>query len=200
LNPTPDPGGQVAPLREALDRVVANAEFLEHRIEELLSLARAENGELTLDEQTVDLGQIVAAAGQAVSAYARSLDVGLELGMSDAPLTVRGDARWLQQALVAMLDNGVKFSPIGGKVSLAMTSDDSTASIAISDEGAGIPAGDLPRIFDAYYQAETGRERGGSGLGLALARWIIERHGGSIAASNAPGGGCVMTITLPRAS
>jgi signal transduction histidine kinase len=199
LNPTPDPGGQVAPLREALDRVVANAEFLEHRIEELLSLARAENGELQLDAAILDLRQIVEGARQAASAYARSLDVALDFSVPDVPVLVRGDARWLQQALVAILDNGVKFSPIDGTVSLAIESDDATVSIAIGDQGAGIPPGDLPRIFDAYYQTETGRERGGTGLGLALARWIIERHGGTIGAGNAAGGGCVMTIVLPRA-
>jgi signal transduction histidine kinase len=193
-----DPGGRIEPLRDALDRVVANAEFLEHRIEELLSLARAENGELQLDMQTLDLGRIVEGARQATAAYARSLDVALDYAAPDLPLMVRGDARWLQQALVAMLDNGVKFSPIGGKVSLAMRGDESGATISIGDQGAGIPAGELPRIFDAYYQTETGRERGGTGLGLALARWIIERHGGSIGAGNAPTGGCVMTIVLPR--
>ena len=192
-----DPGGQVAPLRDALDRVVANSEFLEHRIEELLSLARAENGELQLDMQPLDLRYVVDGARQAVSAYARSLDVALDHEAPVPPVRINGDARWLQQALVATLDNAIKFSPVGGSVSLVVGAD---ASVTIGDQGAGIPAGELPRIFDAYYQTETGRERGGTGLGLALARWIVERHGGSIGASNASTGGCVMTITLPLAS
>ena len=195
-----DPGSDAAPLRDALDRVIANSEFLEHRIEELLSLARAEHGELPLDRQSLDLRDVVDGARQAASAYARSLDVELVYDAPGRPLPIVGDARWLQQALVAILDNGVKFSPIGGAVAMSLEGDEATISIVIKDQGAGIPAGELPRIFDAYYQTETGRERGGTGLGLALARWIIERHGGYIVATNAATGGCVMTITLPRAS
>jgi len=195
-----DPGDRIEPLREALDRVVANTEFLEHRIEELLSLARAENGELKLDDTPIDLMNVVAGAAQAAAAYARALEIGLEISGPDRPVAVRGDARWLQQALVAVLDNAAKFSPIGSSVSLRMAADDRAASISIRDEGAGIPPGELPRIFDAYYQAEGGRARGGTGLGLALARWVIERHGGSIGAGNDPDGGCVMTIILPRAA
>jgi signal transduction histidine kinase len=117
----------------------------------------------------------------------------------DRPVAFLGDARWLQQALVAVLDNAIKFSPAGGTVSLRVTMDGG-AAIAIRDEGSGIAAAELPRIFDAYYQTEAGRERGGTGLGLALARWVIERHGGSIRAENEPKGGCVMTIILPPAA
>ena len=188
-------------LREALGHVVANAEFLEHRIAELLALARADDGQLQLARELIDLATLVEGAGDAARGYARSAEVALAVETMVPPLTVRGDARWLQQAVLAIVDNAVKFSPFGGTVTVRLTTNDDAARIDVVDQGSGVADEALPRIFDAYYQGDAGRSRGGTGLGLSLARWVVEQHDGSIHAANALANGlsvgCTVTIDLP---
>ena len=106
------------------------------------------------------------------------------------------DARWLGQALLAVVDNGLKFSDPGGRLGLSLAMAGGRAILAVADDGPGIVPAELPRIFDAYYQAEAGRGRGGTGLGLALARWVAEQHGGWIRAENRPDGGCRVVLGL----
>jgi two-component system sensor histidine kinase BaeS len=194
-----DPAASADDLREALGHVVANADFLGHRIEELLGLSSAEDGRLRLDRAPIDLVALVVATGATAATYADSSDVRLALDTQEAPMRVLGDARWLGQALLAVLDNGVKFSPSGGTLSMRVRRAAGQAAIEIVDQGAGVMPAELPRIFDAYYQSGEGRMRGGTGLGLALARWVVEQHGGVIRAANDPAGGCRIAISLPLA-
>lgn len=185
-------------LRESLAHVVAGAAFLSHRIDELLGLARAEDGQLQLANEPFDLHRAVADAVAEARRYAASVDVTIVMVAPDQPAVVRGDARWLRQALLAVMENGLKFSPEGTALSVALSiTPEQRATIVIADRGPGVMDADLPRIFDAYYQSDAGRSRGGSGLGLALARWVVEQHGGMITARNLEGGGCAIDISLP---
>lgn len=190
-----DPATPPALLRDALAQVVAQAEFLEHRLAELLGLAQAEEGRIVLIEAPFDLADAARAAVAASGGLARSLAV--DLAVSLAPSPVHGDRRWVEQAIVAVLDNAIKFSPTLGTVAVAGQRVAGCAMLTVTDRGAGLAAEALPRIFDAYYQTDAGRARGGSGLGLALARWVVERHGGTIAAANLAEGGCAVTLSLP---
>lgn len=192
-----DPHASVADLRQSLAHVAANADFLGRRIEELLGLSKADDGQLALSIQPVSLTQLVRASVEGAQGYARSADVRIDLSAPGAPLRLSGDGRWLGQALLAVIDNGVKFSPQNAALHVALTAQGDRAAIAVTDHGPGMLAEELPRIFDAYYQTEEGRMRGGTGLGLALARWVVEQHGGTIMAANDPAGGCQIRIELP---
>src|SRR5262249_50984348 len=97
----------------------------------------------------------------------------------------------------AIVDNAAKFSDGDGPVRLRFDADARFARIEVSDSGPGVAPADLPRLFDSYYQTEAGRERGGSGLGLSVARWVVEEHGGPIAAQSGPGHGLTVNIELP---
>lgn len=184
-------------LRAALEHVVAGTVALGHRIDELLGLASTDNGQLQLHRARTDLGVIVTAALAECRPLADSVDCSITCESIDAPLPVRADPRWLCQALIAVIDNGLKFSPIGAPLDVTLGTARGQALITVTDRGPGVVEAELPRIFDAYYQAESGRGRGGNGLGLALARWVVEQHGGTIGATNLPVGGCRLSIHLP---
>jgi signal transduction histidine kinase len=188
---------KAAALRDALEQVAAQAGFLTHRIDELLALASADDGRLALADARFDLGAVVAGAVTAARGYAASVDVAIDLTAPQGALPMRGDARWLGQAFLAVIDNGLKFAPMGSALAVDVVADSGLARIGVRDHGPGVMESELPRIFDAYYQAQEGRQRGGSGLGLALARWVVERHGGTVTAANEAGGGCIIRFALP---
>lgn len=194
-----DPAPTLPTLRDALGQIVVQAELLDRRVADLLGLARADDGKIALRYDAVDLSAIVAEAAQQATPHARSADIVLQVDATPSALPVIGDAKWLVQALVAILDNGVKFSPTGATLKLVTEHRDNQTLIAITDTGPGVLPTELPRVFDAYYQTADGTSRGGSGLGLALARWVVEQHGGTIAAHN-DNPGCTILIELPVAS
>jgi len=193
LNPKASAEG----LRQSLSHIRASAAFLSHRIDELLGLASADDGKLQLERKTLELGQVAREAMAEAEAFARSVEVVIARSGPDGPIHLIGDARWLRQALLTVIENGLKFSPMGGELAIGIAIRGGEAVILVSDNGPGVMPDDLPRIFDAYYQSEPGRQRGGNGLGLALARWVIEQHGGTISAANRREGGCCITIALP---
>lgn len=188
-----------AALAFALREVVMQSEQLDRRIGELLALSQADDGRLRLDDAPLDLAGIVAGAVARSERHAASHRVRLAADIA-TNASVRGDARWLEQALVAVIDNAIKFSGQGDVVDVALARRDGIAEIGVADRGCGSLPEALPRLFDAYYQSDEGRARGGSGLGLALVSWVAERHGGTARAAARAGGGCVVTLALPVAA
>lgn len=162
-------GDDTTMLREALHQAVAGATFLSHRIDELLGLAGADEGQLVLAQARFDLAQCVGEALAEAKAYARSVEVELALVLPDdaaSGLPMTGDARWLRQALLAVIENGLKFAPMHSVLVVGVERiGDARVAVCVTDRGPGIVAADLPRIFDAYYQAQAGRERGGQRIG-----------------------------------
>lgn len=187
-------------LRDALGHVVASAGYLERRLEELLGIASAEDGRLTLDLVPFDLGALICAVAGQAGPFARSSAIRLDVDVPDVPVAVVGDARWIRQAVLALVDNAVKFSFEDKAVALSLRIEDAKAVIAVADRGVGLGDIDPARMFEAYHQSAAGRARGGVGLGLALAAWIVEQHGGRIAARAREEGGCVIRIELPVAA
>ncbi|QXQ05957.1 HAMP domain-containing histidine kinase [Sphingosinicellaceae bacterium] len=191
-------GDDAAAMRGVLGEIVVQADVLDRRLEELLGIARADDGRLVLERAPVDLAALVKASAATVAGYAGSNDVVLDVRTPSGPLVVDGDARWLQQAALTIIDNGIKFSG-AGTLRVELSASAAGAALVIADQGPGIAEADLPHVFDPYYQSATPRSRSGVGLGLALARWVVEQHGGTIRAGNAAAGGCVVTIELPLA-
>lgn len=187
-------------VRQALRHITAHAKFLNHRIEEMIGIARTSDGKLHLHKGRLDLRDVVAGALQDARTFANSVEVALDLTMPDTPVPVVGDAVWLKRAVLAVIENALKFSPMEGRVSIALTEREGLAEVTITDQGPGVMPEELPLVFDAYYQTDAGKARGGSGLGLAMTRWVAEQHGGRAGARNIGSwhrpNGCAVTVAV----
>ena len=127
----------------------------------------------------------------------KHVDVSLEA--PSTPVWVQADAIAIDRLLLILLDNAVKYTPSGGHCEIALSRNESHAQISVRDSGIGIAEADLKNIFDRFYRADRVRSKntGGAGLGLAIARWITELHGGIIAVESTPGAGSVFRVSLP---
>ncbi|OLD94612.1 MAG: hypothetical protein AUG80_18310 [Candidatus Rokubacteria bacterium 13_1_20CM_4_68_9] len=185
----------------ALEVLERNTRLMAQLIDDLLDMSRIISGKLKIEQEPVDLVTVIEAALESVrpAADAKSLQIATVLDPATGP--VWGDALRLQQVLWNLLSNAVKFTPPKGKIEVSLCLENDHARITVTDTGSGIPLEILPRIFDRFRQAEepsTGRRHGGLGLGLAIAREVVERHGGTIVAeSQGPGWGSTFTVTLP---
>jgi signal transduction histidine kinase len=181
---------------QAIERETARAGEI---IGELLTLARADAGERPTVHDTVYLDDAVAGAVDAVGALAERKQVRLEVAAFEEAKVV-GDPALLRQLLLIVLDNAIKFTPAGGRVRLDVSAQNGRAAVVVTDSGVGIPAADLPHVFERFYRGAAGREAEGAGLGLAIARWIAEVHGAQIDVASAPGAGTRVTLAFPAAA
>ncbi len=192
-------GFQPEPYREAIAAILANAGYLKRRIDDLLAIARAEDGRLRFGRARIDLAEILAEVVTSCEGLARANAVVLRAtGTTDAT-EILGDRSWIRQCLLTLVDNAIKFSRPGQAVRLILSRDGHQAQVAVADEGEGVAAEDLPKLFERFYQTGSGQRAGGTGLGLSVARWIVEEHGGTIQASSRPGGGTTITMRFPGA-
>jgi two-component system sensor histidine kinase MprB len=159
-------------------------------VDDLVSLAEAAEAPLELGVQRLD--EVVRKAVERVGQSARGVKMVTRL----EPSLVRADSAQLERAARNLLDNALKWSPVGGVVEVCVRE----CAVRVRDHGPGIAAADLPFVFDRFYRAREARKLPGSGLGLALVRQVAEAHGGSTSAENADGGGAVFTLALPKAA
>ncbi|SNB64076.1 His Kinase A (phospho-acceptor) domain-containing protein [Arboricoccus pini] len=186
--------------REALERIVEEAAGMSRLIDDLLFLARSEMGEIRFDEQHVVLDDVVLGAIEAASVLAEEKGIALEFDGEAMGLAVRADPRRLRQVLLIVLDNAIKYSKSNARVQISMTTTKNCwACVSVEDQGQGIAGKDLPHVFERFYRGENGRREapGGSGLGLNIARWIVEKHGGTIELDSQEGRGTRVDIHLP---
>jgi signal transduction histidine kinase len=180
---------------EPLADARAETERMGRLVSDLLLLAQADAGQhLTLSQ--VDLPAVLHDAFRA----ARFFRDDVELTLGDMPDNARimGDADRLKQVLLILLDNALKYTPAGGRVSLsAQTVPNGGVALTVSDTGPGIPAAEREHIFERFARVDPTRRAGGSGLGLAIARWIVAEHRGTLRVDDAPGGGSTFSIWLP---
>jgi signal transduction histidine kinase len=190
-----------AGVERALQSIADNATRQQHLVEELLDFSRIRSGRLSLSVEDVDLRDLVRAVMESNIPVAAGRGQMLEVSPVP-PLVVRGDRRRLEQVFFNLVGNALKFTPEGGRIAVGVRALPSAAEIRVTDSGAGIPSDFLPHVFDAFRQADeaTGRRYGGVGLGLSIARELVDAHRGEIRAeSDGPGRGATFIVTLPLA-
>lgn len=184
---------------ESLDAIQSEAERMTRLVGDLILLAKAEGGGLPIAYEPVELDTLLLQ----VYRQARVLGNGLEIKMGEEDqVTVLGDTDKLKQLLLNLVDNAVKYTPKGGQITLGLVRDNGWARLTVADTGIGIPPEDLPHIFDRFYRVDKARSRaaGGAGLGLSIAQWIAQAHGGHITVSSEVGRGTTFSVWLPVAS
>ena len=192
------------PSTEEYRRILADQleEFdkLTRMINHLLTLARADAGEIRISRGSVDLSGLVSSLVEQMEPVAASESVELEIVVEN-DLTVEGDPDWLERAILNLLDNAVKFTPAAGRVVVTVGRENRFARLEVRDTGIGIPPDSLPHIFDRFYRADPSRSRHveGAGLGLSLVKWIVEQHNGRVTAESSPARGTCFTVWLPLA-
>ena len=184
----------------AIETIKRNAKAQAQIIDDILDVSRIITGNLYLDLHPLDLESVLEAAVNVVRPTAEAKSIRIELNFDREPTTVSGDSNRLQQVFWNLLSNAVKFTPSGGYVSVSLRRVDSQVEIAVTDTGQGIRPDFLPFVFDRFRQADSTstRQHGGLGLGLAIARHLIEIHGGSIeGTSDGLDTGATFTVKLP---
>jgi PAS domain S-box-containing protein len=180
-----------------IDRQVTQ---LTRLVDDLLDVTRISRGKLTLQRAGIELGELVQRVGDDHREFAQARGVMLELHPAAEPLWLDADAARLTQAIGNLLHNAAKFTPRGGRITVSIAREQDRAMLNVRDNGAGMPADELPRLFRPFVQLQSTDDRAndGLGLGLALVKGIVELHGGSVtAASEGTGRGSEFTIVLP---
>ena len=190
-------------IRKAIEVIERNTRLQIHLIEDLLDVSRIISGKMRIEKEPLDLVTVVREAVETTRPSVTAKNVACEFNSeSDSSLLINGDAVRLQQVIINLVDNAVKFTPEGGRVSVTLKRNGGMAELTVSDTGIGIEPEFLPFIFDRFRQADASTRRSytGLGLGLAIVRKIVELHGGSITADSAGvEKGVVFTISLPLA-
>ena len=179
----------------ALSDIASESERMSRLVHDLLTLARADGG-FHLEKASLDLGPLV----EDVARQAANVHGDRQIVADGEPAGIEGNEDSLKQLLWILVDNAVRHTSPDGRIRLAVTSADGNVELMVADDGEGIPAIDLPHIFDRFYQADTSRGGQEAGLGLSIASWIVEDHQGHISARNNDHGGATFLVELPAAS
>lgn len=189
-------------MEEHLRTILEAARQCDGLIQDLLDVSRIEAGRLRVDPEPVDLAVVLRGALEVLAPLAADRGIALEVETPAGLPAVLADDQRVQQVLSNLVGNAVKFTPRGGRVSVRVEAPETGATelvITVADTGAGIAAADLPHLFDRYWQGERSARRAGAGLGLPIARGIVEAHRGRLWATSEPGRGSEFRFTLPVA-
>lgn len=190
--------GETKQTQRHLDRIHANVDCMNRLIGDLLDVSSIESGQMKIQLAHEDLSTLLARAVEQLQPLARSKSIRLVAKRPAQPVFVRGDRQRISRVLHNLVGNSIKFTPTGGAIVLSAAREGSMVRFSVKDNGTGIDAAHLPRLFDRHYQTVPG-EHDGVGLGLFIARNIIEAHGGHIWADSSPGKGSEFSFTLPVA-
>jgi two-component system phosphate regulon sensor histidine kinase PhoR len=185
--------------RRFLDRMEVEVDALTQMVQELLELSRIESGQVPFEIAPVSVADVVGPPVERLRPQAERAGLRLEVDLlSDLP-PVPADAKRMQQVITNLVHNAIKFTPPEGEVAVSAKADAGEVIISVRDTGVGIPADDLPRIFERFYKADRARSGGGTGLGLAIAKHIVLAHGGRIWAESVETRGSTFHVALPSA-
>jgi two-component system, OmpR family, sensor kinase len=182
----------------SLDAIASEASRMHRLVNDLLLLARADYGGLTIDMYTVELDTLVIEVFEQARMLAKTKQINVNLVHLE-PLQINGNSDRLKQTLLNLVDNAIKFTAEGGKVMISLKRQGDKASIEIMDTGIGMSSDEMERIFDRFYQSDPARTYSGAGfgLGLSIAEWIIKAHGGRIEVQSEVGKGTSFCVNLP---
>jgi len=189
-----------------LDIIHEESERLARLVDDLFYMARLESEESPVEMKEIDLLALVRNTVETITPLAMEKDLSVRLSTDEAvaslgQVKIVGSADRLTRAILNLLDNAVKYSPRGGQVKVNVKVEDGNAVVSVSDEGPGIPADEIPRLFERFYRADKARSRArpGAGLGLSIAKLIVEQHGGSVRVDSVVGRGSTFSVSLPMA-
>jgi signal transduction histidine kinase len=187
---------QEQPESEEASEILTETDRLTVLVDSLLALARGQGGATA--DRPLDLGELVTASAQSLQPLAADRKIALDVETVPG-LEVRGNPDQLRQLVVILVDNALRYTPEGGRVTVAAHRNDGTAVVAVKDTGIGIDRAALKHVFERFYRADEARNRAdaGAGLGLSIAEQLVTDHGGRIAAESAPGRGSTFTVSLP---
>jgi two-component system OmpR family sensor kinase len=194
--------GTPGEILQSLDETLAQINQMTEMVENLLTLARADEGRAPLAVEESDLREVVADVAETAGMLGENTGVTAQHTMPDTPVLLAVDRHRIREMLLNMVTNAIKYTPSGGTISIGLEEDDDSVTFTVRDSGVGIAAGDLPHIFERFWRADPARSRTGArpgtGLGLAITKWIAEAHGGTITVQSRPGRGSVFTVQLPK--
>ena len=191
-------GGDEATIAMAADSIAQSARSQQFLIEDLLDVSRIILGKFHMEISPVDLNALAHAAADMTRPMAEAKQIELQLELPPRPCVIDGDGRRIKQVIWNFLSNALKFTPAGGHVLLRVEIDGPWANIVVSDSGEGLSPDLIPHLFERFRQAEGAIAKGGLGLGLSIARHVVEAHGGSVSAvSEGKGRGATFAARLP---
>lgn len=182
--------------QEAIDAIIAEGEAMKNLVEQLLFLARGDNHTMRVKPEALDATEVAAQVLKETALVDQTHPLSADWNGS---VTLTADPDLLKECLRILVDNAVKYTPEGGRITLKIRQEGTTVRLSVIDEGVGVAKEDLPHVFDRFYRADASRARqtGGSGLGLSIAERIAQTHGGHLEVASAPGLGSKFTLVLP---
>jgi two-component system sensor histidine kinase BaeS len=188
--------GVTEPSPEELGSLRDEVLRLARMVDDLQTMAAADAAILRLARERRDLADIAESAAGSMARRFEAAEVTLDRQLAPAPALA--DERWIHQVVTNLLGNSLKFTPAGGTVTIRTRLEGANAVLEVADTGVGIPADELPRIFDRFWRGQAAAQTSGSGIGLAIAAELAWAHGGTLTAASQPGEGTCLTLTLPR--
>ncbi len=187
--------------KEFLDIIYRESDRLANLINDLLDLSKIESGKMAMVFMPVEIARVIRRSAGVLEKSARDKSINVEFDIPEGLPKALADENRLSQVFLNLLDNAVKYTPEGGSVKVSVIPQDKYLQVDITDTGAGIPQGDLPRIFERFYRVDKARSRqlGGTGLGLSIVKHIVQGHGGQVWVNSELGRGSTFSFTVPKA-
>jgi len=186
--------------RDFVGKMNVEVDRLAQMVQEMGDLSRIESGEAPLQKAAVNVAGVAARAAERLKSQADRAGLQMKLDIAPGLPSVSADEARMEQVLVNLIHNAIKFTPPGGRINISARAEGDKLLVSVSDTGVGIPEDDLPRVFERFYKADKARAGGGTGLGLAIAKHVVEAHGGRIWVESVEGRGATFSFTLPLAS